>query len=223
MAESRRRNAKRIGCPDRPQMSGSNSLRSCRGVQQTAFGRRFREGDPEQFDLALEDLETPLAAIHARMRRTICREQDCQARAINRGFLQKTFSRCRRGNRAGKPWSAAAAVCLHSQSLRMSRALGMWFLGTFRGSFTFVQICVRACTDGVVQALLPLGCIQRVATEATVAMCGLQILPIIYRSIGKPRIIAARSSISTLFTLRRTGWSAAFELRPVFDGPDRRP
>lgn len=33
--------------------------------KQAAFGRKSEKTDPEQFDLALEDLETALAAIHA--------------------------------------------------------------------------------------------------------------------------------------------------------------
>lgn len=33
--------------------------------KQAAFGRKSEKTDPEQFDLALEDLETAMAAIHA--------------------------------------------------------------------------------------------------------------------------------------------------------------
>lgn len=33
--------------------------------KQAAFGRKSEKADPEQFDLALEDLETAIAAIHA--------------------------------------------------------------------------------------------------------------------------------------------------------------
>ncbi|MGZ2505100.1 hypothetical protein ACVINI_005646 [Rhizobium beringeri] len=33
--------------------------------KQAAFGRKSEKADPEQFDLALEDLETAMAAVHA--------------------------------------------------------------------------------------------------------------------------------------------------------------
>ncbi len=33
--------------------------------KQAAFGRKSEKTDPDQFDLALEDLETAMAAIHA--------------------------------------------------------------------------------------------------------------------------------------------------------------
>lgn len=33
--------------------------------KQAAFGRKSEKADPEQFDLALEDLETAIAAVHA--------------------------------------------------------------------------------------------------------------------------------------------------------------
>lgn len=33
--------------------------------KQAAFGRKSEKSDPDQFDLALEDLETAMAAIHA--------------------------------------------------------------------------------------------------------------------------------------------------------------
>lgn len=36
--------------------------------KQAAFGRKSEKADPEQFDLALEDLETAIAAIHPKMK-----------------------------------------------------------------------------------------------------------------------------------------------------------
>ncbi len=56
--------------------------------KRTAFGRKSEKADPEQPDLALEDLETAIAAVHAED------EADCPSgkqhakpRAINRGSL----------------------------------------------------------------------------------------------------------------------------------------
>lgn len=44
--------------------------------RQAAFGRRSEKSDPDQFDLALEDLETAIAAVHA--------EEDAEDRAARR-------------------------------------------------------------------------------------------------------------------------------------------
>ena len=60
--------------------------------KQAAFGRKSEKTDLNQFDLALEDLETAMAAIHAED------EVDAPAgtriakpRAINRGSFQSIF------------------------------------------------------------------------------------------------------------------------------------
>lgn len=62
--------------------------------KQAAFGRKSEKNDPDQFDLALEDLETAMAAMHAED------EADTPAwngvsrpRAINRGSLLKHLPR----------------------------------------------------------------------------------------------------------------------------------
>jgi transposase len=62
--------------------------------RQAVFGRRSEKSDPNQFELALEDLETAMAEIHA--------EEDAEAqatkrpvkpRAANRGSLRKHLPR----------------------------------------------------------------------------------------------------------------------------------
>lgn len=62
--------------------------------KQAAFGRRSEKSDPDQFELALEDLETAMAVIHA--------EEDAEdrdakrpakPRAANRGSLPKHLPR----------------------------------------------------------------------------------------------------------------------------------
>ena len=65
--------------------------------KQAAFGRKSEKTDPDQFDLALEDLETAMAAIHAED------EADGPAgsritkpRAINRGSLPNHLPRVER-------------------------------------------------------------------------------------------------------------------------------
>ena len=56
--------------------------------KQAAFGRKSEKVDPEQFDLALEDLETAIAAIHAEDEADSAPgKSQPKARAANRGSL----------------------------------------------------------------------------------------------------------------------------------------
>ena len=72
--------------------------------KQAAFGRKSEKTDPDQFDLALEDLETAIAAVQAED------EADAPAgkrvskpRATNRGSLPSHLPRIEEIDRAGKP------------------------------------------------------------------------------------------------------------------------
>jgi hypothetical protein len=59
--------------------------------KQAAFGRRSEKSDPDQFELALEDLETAMAVIHAEEDtedRTA--KRTAKPRAANRGSLPNT-------------------------------------------------------------------------------------------------------------------------------------
>ena len=53
--------------------------------RQAAFGRRSEKSDPDQFELALEDLETAIAAIHA--------EEDAEDRAVKRPSRPRATNR----------------------------------------------------------------------------------------------------------------------------------
>jgi hypothetical protein len=56
--------------------------------KQAASGRESEKSDPEQFDLALEDLETAIAAIHAEDEADSAPgKPQPKARAANRGSL----------------------------------------------------------------------------------------------------------------------------------------
>ncbi len=56
--------------------------------KQAAFGRKSEKVDPEQFDLALEDLETAIAAIHAEDEADSAPgKPQAKPRAANRGSL----------------------------------------------------------------------------------------------------------------------------------------
>jgi len=59
--------------------------------KQAVFGRRSEKSDPDQFELALEDLETAMAVIHAEEDtedRTA--KRTAKPRAANRGSLPNT-------------------------------------------------------------------------------------------------------------------------------------
>ena len=95
--------------------------------KQAAFGRKSEKADPDQFDLALEDLETAMAAIQA--------EDEVDAgvaggsriskpRAANRGSLPKHLPVSKR-SLSRTVWSVPAVVACIA-SARMSQSAWMW-------------------------------------------------------------------------------------------------
>lgn len=186
--------------------------------KQAAFGRKSEKTDPDQFDLALEDLETAMAAIHAED------EADAPAgnritkpRATNRGSLPKHLPRI---EEVIEPESLVCACggCLHCIGEDVSERLDV-IPAQFRVIVTRrPKYACRACTDGVVQAPAPARLIQAgLPTEATVAHVLVSKyadhLPL-YRQaqiMSRQGIDLDRSSLAD--------WvgRAAFELRPVFD------
>lgn len=59
--------------------------------KQAAFGRKSEKADPDQFDLALEDLETAIAAIHAEDEAdSHSGKPQPKPRAVNRGSASST-------------------------------------------------------------------------------------------------------------------------------------
>ncbi len=62
--------------------------------KQAAFGRKSEKVNPEQFDLALEDLETAIAQIHAEDDAdTASIKRTSKTRSVNRGSLPKHLPR----------------------------------------------------------------------------------------------------------------------------------
>lgn len=62
--------------------------------KQAAFGRKSEKTDPDQFDLALEDLEMAMAAIHAEDEADVpVGNRIAKPREINRGSLPKHLPR----------------------------------------------------------------------------------------------------------------------------------
>lgn len=54
--------------------------------RQAAFGRKSEKSDPDQFELALEDLETAIAAVHAEEAADVpATKRTSRPRAANRG------------------------------------------------------------------------------------------------------------------------------------------
>jgi transposase len=127
---------------------------------------------PNQFDLALEDLETAMAVIHA--------EDEADApfgsrvtkpRAINRGSLPKYLSRV---EEVIEPESLVCACggCLHCIGEDVSERLDV-VPAQFRVIVTRrPKYACRACTDGVVQAPAPARLIQAGLAEDGVKRIG---------------------------------------------------
>lgn len=62
--------------------------------KQAAFGRRSEKSDPDQFELALEDLEAAMAEIHAEEdAEDLAARRPAKPRVANRGSLPKHLPR----------------------------------------------------------------------------------------------------------------------------------
>nr|BAH89869.1 putative transposase [uncultured bacterium]BAH90007.1 putative transposase [uncultured bacterium]BAH90273.1 putative transposase [uncultured bacterium] len=186
--------------------------------RQAAFGRRSEKSDPGQFELALEDLETAIAAIRA--------EEDAEdraakrpfrPRAINRGSLPRHLPRI---DEVIEPESLTCACggCLHCIGEDVSERLDI-VPAQFRVIVTRrPKYACRSCTDGVVQAPAPARLIPGgMPTEATVA----HVLVSKYADhlpLYRQAQIYSRQGIDLdRSTLADWVGRAAFELRPVFD------
>jgi transposase len=186
--------------------------------KQAAFGRRSEKSDPDQFELALEDLETAIAAIHA--------EEDAEDRAVkrpvkpraaNRGSLPKHLPRI---EEVIEPESLTCACggCLHCIGEDVSERLDI-VPAQFRVIVTRrPKYACRSCTDGVVQTPAPARLIPGgMPTEATVAHVVVSKyadhLPL-YR---QAQIYSRQGIDLDRSTLADWVGRAAFELRPVHD------
>lgn len=185
--------------------------------KHAAFGRRSEKCDPDQFELALEDLETAIAAIHA--------EEDvddrvakrpAKQRATNRGALPKHLPRI---EEVIEPASLTCACggCLHCIGEDVSERLDI-IPAQFRVIVTRrPKYACRSCTDGVVQVPAPARLIPGgMPTEATVA----HVLVSKYADhlpLYRQAQIYSRQGVNLdRSTLADWVGRAAFELRPVF-------
>ncbi|MBF0677304.1 MAG: IS66 family transposase [Devosia sp.] len=186
--------------------------------KQAAFGRRSEKSDPDQFELALEDLETAIAVVQA--------EEDAEdrsarrpakPRSANRGSLPKHLPRI---EEIIEPQSLVCGCggCLHRIGEDVSERLDV-IPAQFRVIVTRrPKYACRFCTDGVVQApapgrLIPGG----LPTEAMVAHVLVSKyadhLPL-YR---QAQIFSRQGVDLDRSTLADWVGRAAFELRPVYD------
>lgn len=186
--------------------------------KQAAFGRKSEKTDPDQFDLALEDLETAMAAIHAEDEAdTPAGTRTTKPRTTNRGSLPKHLPRV---EEVIEPASLICACggCLHCIGEDVSERLDV-VPAQFRVLVTRrPKYACRSCTDGVVQAPAPARLIQAgLPTEATVAHVLVSKyadhLPL-YR---QAQIMSCQGVDLDRSTLADWVGRAAYELRPVFD------
>ncbi|WP_017957081.1 IS66 family transposase [Rhizobium leguminosarum] len=186
--------------------------------KQAAFGRKSEKTDPDQFDLALEDLEAAMATIHAEDEADVpAGSRITKPRVINRGSLPKHLPRI---EEVIEPESSVCACggCLHCIGEDVSERLDV-VPAQFRVIVTRrPKYACRACTDGVVQApapprLIPAG----LPTEATVAHVLVSKyadhLPL-YR---QAQIMSRQGLDIDRSTLADWVGRAAYELRPVFE------
>ncbi|WP_245155806.1 IS66 family transposase, partial [Paracoccus ravus] len=186
--------------------------------RHAAFGRRSEKSDPDQFELALEDLETAIAAIHAEEDaedRSV--KRPAKPRAANRGSLPKHLPRI---EEVIEPESLICACggCLHCIGEDVSERLDI-VPAQFRVIVTRrPKYACRSCTDGVAQAPAPARLIPGgIPTEATVAHMLVSKyadhLPL-YR---QAQIYSRQGVDLDRSTLADWVGRAAFELRPVHD------
>ncbi|MGF9567756.1 IS66 family transposase [Neorhizobium sp. BT27B] len=186
--------------------------------KQAAFGRKSEKADPEQFDLALEDLETAIATIHAEDEADSAPgKPQPKPRAANRGSLPAHLPRV---EEVVEPESLICTCGggLHCIGEDVSERLDV-IPAQFRVIVTRrPKYACRACTDGVSQAPAPARLIHSgLPTEATIAYVLVSKyadhLPL-YR---QAQIMSRQGIDLDRSTLADWVGRAAFELRPVFD------
>jgi len=186
--------------------------------RQAAFGRRSEKSDPDQFELALEDLETAIAAVYAEEdAEDRAARRPAKPRAANRGTLPKHLPRV---EEVIEPESLICACGggLHCIGEDVSERLDV-IPAQFRVIVTRrPKYACRSCTDGVLQALAPARLIPGgLPTEATVA----HVLVSKYADhlpLYRQAQIYSRQGVNLdRSTLADWVGRAAFELRPVHD------
>jgi len=186
--------------------------------KQAAFGRRSEKSDPDQFELALEDLETAIAVIHAEEEaEDRAAKRPAKPRAANRGSLPKHLPRIEEVIEP-ETLTCICGGCLHCIGEDVSDRLDI-IPAQFRVIVTRrPKYACRSCTDGVAQAPAPARLIPGgLPTEAMVA----HVLVSKYADhlpLYRQAQIYSRQGVDLdRSTLADWVGRAAFELRPVHD------
>lgn len=186
--------------------------------KQALFGRKSERLDPDQFDLALEDIESGIATLHAEEdAEDRAAKRPVKARAANRGSLPKHLPRLE------EVIEPASLVCacgggLHCIGEDISERLDI-VPAQLRVRVTRrPKYACRACTDGITQAPAPARLIPGgIPTEALVA----QVLVSKYADhlpLYRQAQIYSRQGIDLdRSTLADWVGRAGFELRPVYE------
>jgi len=186
--------------------------------RQAAFGRKSERADPDQFDLALEDLETAIATIRAEEGADVApSKRASKPRATNRGSLPGHLPRI---EEVIEPESLICTCggCLHCIGEDVSERLDV-VPAQFRVIITRrPKYACRSCGDGVRQAPAPAHLIEGgIPTEATIA----HVLVSKYADhlpLYRQAQIYSRQGIDLdRSTLADWVGKAAYELKPVFE------
>lgn len=187
--------------------------------RQAAFGRKSEKAEPGQFELALEDLETAIAAIHAEEEADAPgAKRSAKPRATNRGALPGHLPRIE------EVIEPDSLICACGNGLHCIGEDRCERLDVIPAQFRVIvtrrpKYACRACTDGVTQAPAPARLIPGgLPTEATVA----HVLVSKYADhlpLYRQAQIYSRQGVDLdRSTLADWVGRAAFELRPIFDG-----
>jgi transposase len=177
-------------------------------LQRHRFGRRSEQLDPDQLNLALEDLEQALAALELEPAKAEATRKRLRVpRRVNRGRLPAGLPR----EEVVVDLADKACPCcggpLHAIGEDVSERLDI-IPARFRVLVTRrPKYACRSCQEGVVQAPAPARIVDAgLPTEALIATCWRRNMPITCRSTGKPRSMPARASC---WIARRwpTGWA----------------
>jgi transposase len=186
--------------------------------KRALFGARSEKTDPEQFELALEDIETAMAVVHAEdAALDPPASRATKPRNTNRGSLPKHLPRIEEVIEPEQTLCGCGAerhVIGEDTSERLDIIPAQFRVIVTRRP----KYACRSCTNGVVQAPAPARLIPGgMPTEATVA----HVLVSKYADhlpLYRQAQIYSRQGID-LDRSTLAGWvgKAAYELRPVFD------
>lgn len=195
-------------------------------LRQAMFGRKSEKIDPDQFELALEDIEAGIAVVEAEgeANELVTPTQTSWPRKTNRGSLPKHLPRIEEVIEP-EATTCACGTERHVIGEDVSERLDV-IIAQFRVIVTRrPKYACRSCEDGIVQAPAPARLIPGgMPTEATVAHVLVSKyadhLPL-YRQAQiytRQGIDLDRSTLAAWVGPPVSGMlSAAFELRPVFD------